>query len=188
MKKFLLFFVFPVAALANSDQCVLQDRTVSRSAVTIAERADIRSEVVPGFGNTKKCIVNFRARIGAEWHTAFGEYEWPGDRSREEACAVAVKRAEDSVKERVGRSQVISEKVLICNDNPDLRTLRQVNPGTVGELSQFRPHPEYPSAFWHNGTHCRFFLDSVYTGRDIRTFQGIICRVQDSRWVVVDKF
>ena len=188
MKKLWLLLMLPGLALATTDQCVLQDRTVSQTSAVIAERADIRSEVVPALGNTKKCMVNFRARIGPAWHTAFGEYEWSGDRPREEACAVALRRAEDSVKERVSRSQIISEKVLICNDNPDLKTLRQVNPGTAGSLSQFRPHPELPSAFWHNGTQCRFFLDSTYTGSDIRTFQGIICQIQNSQWVVVDKF
>lgn len=187
MRKLILSMLIPGAVFA-SDQCVLQDRTVSRGSVVIAERADIRTEVVPGFSGNRKCMVNFRARIGAEWHTAFGEHEWNGARPREEACAVALKRAEDSVRERVGRSQVVTEKTLICNDNPDLRTLRQVNPGTMGNLSQFRPHPEYPREFWHNGAPCRYFLDSSFIGSDIRTFQGIICKVHDAKWVVVDKF
>lgn len=187
MKKLLFACLIPTVVFAN-DQCVLQDRTVSKSTVTIAERADIRTEVVPSLNGGRRCLVNFRARIGAGWHTAFGEHEWSGDRSREEACAVALKRAEDSVRERVGSSQVVSEKTLICNDNPDLRTLRQTNPGTVGNLSQFRPHPEYTREFWHNGAPCRFFLDSTFTGTDIRTFQGVICKIHDSKWVVVDKF
>ena len=186
MKKLILLLAFPTLALA--EQCVLQDRTVSRGTVVIEERNNIRTEVVPSFSGGKKCMVSMTVRAQNAWHTAFGEYEWDGARPREEACAVAVKRAEDSVRERVGRSQVISEKTLICNDNPDLRTLRQTNPGTMGDLSQFRPHPEYTREFWHNGAPCRFFLDSAFTGSDIRTYQGVICKVHDSRWVVVDKF
>jgi hypothetical protein len=187
MKKSLIALCLaPVMALAQ--QCVLQEKTVSRVAVVIAERSDVRAEVVPGFSGGRKCMVNFRARIGADWHTAFGEYEWPGDRPRDEACAVALKRAEDSVRERVGRSQVMSEKALICRDNPDLDTMRSTNPGTVGELAQFRPHPDRPREFWHNGSPCRYFLDSTYVRNDIRTFEGVICKVHDSKWVVVDKF
>lgn len=124
-----------VPVLAVAQQCVLQEKTVSRGTVVIAERTDVRAEVVPGFSGGRKCMVNFRARIGAEWHTAFGEYEWPGDRPRDEACGMAVKRAEDAVRERVGRSQVMSEKMLVCRDNPDLETMRQTNPGTVGNLA-----------------------------------------------------
>ena len=187
MKPYILAgLMAPMAVMAS--ECVLQSRTVTQTAVAIQERDQVRAEVVPSVSGGRKCMVNFRARIAGEWHTAFGEYEWNGARSRDEACAVAMSRAEESVRERVSRSRVASEKVLICNDNPDLNTLRQTNPGTVAELSQFRPHPDRPAEFWHNGAPCRFFLDSAFVGNDIRTFQGVICKVHDSKWVVVDKF
>lgn len=177
-----------VPTLALAQQCVLQANNVTRSSVVIEERAAVRADVVPSVNGGRKCLVNFRARIGAQWHTAFGEFEWAGDRPREEACAVALRRAEDSVRERVSATQVVSEKVLICRDNPDLETLRQTNPGTVGQLSQFRPHPDRPREFWHNGAPCRFFLDSAYVRNDIRTFEGVICKIHNDQWVVVDKF
>ena len=186
MRKLLISMLIPGSVLAQ--QCALQDKTVSQGSVAIAERSEIRPEVVPAIGGGRKCMVSFRARVGATWHTAFGEYEWDGARPRDEACAVAVKRAEDSVRERVAATQIVSEKVLICRDNPDLNTLQQINPGTVGELSQFRPHPEYINEFWYNGAPCRFILDTAYTGRDIRTFQGVICKIHNSKWVVIDKF
>ena len=186
LRSLVIYLLFANSVYAN--QCVLQEKTVSRGAVAIAERSEIRAEVVPANSGGRKCMVNFSARIGATWHTAFGEYEWPGDRPRAEACGIAVKRAEDAVRDRVGQSQVISEKMLVCNDNPDLTTLRNINPGTVGELNQFRPHPDYLNEFWYNGAPCRFFLDSTYVRNDIRTFQGVICKIHNSKWVVVDKF
>ena len=186
MKRLLALVLIPATVLAG--ECVLQDRTVSRNAVTIAERSKITPEVVPSVNNGKKCMVSFRVRIGNNWHSAHGEYEWPGDRPREEACAVAVSRAEDSVRERVGQTQTVSEMTMVCSDRPDLDALRSTNPGTVAELHQFRPHPDFPKEFWHNGAPCRYFLDTAYVSRDIRTFQGVICRLQDSKWVVVDKW
>ena len=186
MKRLLALALIPATVLAG--ECVLQERTVTRATVTIAERSRITPEVVPTVNNGKRCMVTFRARIGNEWHSAFGEYEWAGDRPREEACAVAVGRAEDEVRERVGRRLTASEKTMVCSDRPDLDTLRSTNPGTVAELHQFRPHPDYPREFWHNGAPCRYFLDSAYIKKDIRTFQGVICRVHDARWVVVDKW
>ena len=186
MKRLLISLLIPGAAMAQ--QCVLQDKTVTRNAVVIAERSPIRAEVVPAVGGGKKCLVNFRARIGADWHTAFGEHEWAGDTPREDACAVAVQRAESQVRDRVGRSQVVTEKTLICNENPDLNALRSLNPGTIAELHQFRPHPEYTREFWYNGTRCRFILDTVYGAVGLRTLQGVICHLQDTKWVVVDKF
>ena len=186
MKQLLWLMLAPVTVLAS--ECVLQDRTVSRSTVVIAERSRITPEVVPSVNNGRKCMVTFRVRIGADWHSAHGEYEWAGDRPREEACTVAVKRAEDEVRERVGRLQTINEKTMICSDRPDLDALRNTNPGTVAELHQFRPHPDFPREFWHNGAPCRYFLDSAYVRQDVRTFQGVICKIHDSKWVVVDKW
>ena len=185
MKALWLAALLPVTALAD---CVLQDRVVQRSDVVIQERTQMRSEVIPVPGGGRKCMVNFRARVGATWYTVFGEHEWPGDRPREEACARAVASADNQVREQAGRTHTASEKVLICSDNPDLKDLRQANPGTVGRLAQFRPHPDRPNQFWHNGAQCRYFLDSQYTARDIRTWEGIICQLAQDEWVVVDKF
>ena len=186
MKRLLALALIPATVLAS--ECVLQDRTVSRSTVTIAERSKITPEVVPSVNNGRKYMVTFRVRIGSDWHSAHGEYEWAGDRPREEACTVAVKRAEDEVRERVGRLQTVNEKTMICSDRPDLDALRSTNPGTVAELHQFRPHPDFPREFWHNGAPCRYFLDSAYVRQDVRTFQGVICKIHDSKWVVVDKW
>ena len=188
MKRLIAPLAFiPVMGMA-ADNCVLQDRTVSRSSVQIEERSAIRRDVVPDFNNQKRCVVDFRVRIGANWHTAFGEYTWPGDRPADQACAIAVSRAEDSVRQRVGRSQTTSEKILVCKDEPKLNTLRSAQIGTVGDLGQFRPHPELTGRFYHNGAQCKWFIDSAFTGRDVRTFQGIICQIQPDQWVVVDKF
>lgn len=186
MKKLAVILTL-LPALATAE-CVLNDRTVTRVTATIAERSTIRPEVVPALNGGKKCMVTFRVRIGNDWHSAFGEYTWPGDRPREEACARAVQAAENDVRERVGRTQAVSEKTMICTDNPELDSLRRTNPGTMGPSHQFRPHPDYPNRFWHNGAQCRWFLEPAWTGRDIQTFQGVICQVQDDIWVVVDKF
>lgn len=188
MKKLLISLLSVSAVAQAADNCVLQDRTVSQSQVYIQERSPVRQSVVPVPNGLKKCIVDFRVRIGADWHTAFGEHTWMGDRPSAEACAIAVARAEDAVRQRVGRSQTISEKILVCKDEPALTTLRNTVVGTVGNIAQFRPHPDYPNRFYHNGAQCRWFVDVAFTGRDVRSFQGIICEMQDQLWVVVDKF
>jgi len=185
MRFALILVMVPVLSWA---ECVLQDRTVSKTQVQIAETSNITTNVVPEISGGRRCLVDLRARVGATWYTGHGEYIWLGDRSRDEACAVAAQRAQDSVRERVGSLQTVSEKILICQDNPDLNNLRSTNPGTIGDLSQFRPHPDFTKEFWHNGTKCRWFLDTAFVARDVRTYQGIICQLQDSKWVVVDKF
>lgn len=186
--KRLIFLLSLVPALAQAGDCVLQDRTVSQAQVQIDERSPIRRSVVPYTNGQRKCVVDFRVRIGATWHSAFGDHVWPGDRPESEACAIAVVRAEDQVRERVGLTQTVSEKILVCKDEPKLASFSRTQIGTVGDIGQFRPHPEYTRRFYHNGTQCKWFLDTNFTGRDVRTFQGIICQINANDWVVVDKF
>lgn len=185
MKRLLLLVLVPALAAA---ECVLQDRTVTSHAIVIQERSGMRQTVVPAPQGGKRCIVDFRARVGATWYSATGQYDWAGDRPASEACAVAAARGDDSVHGQAVSQHVRSEKVMVCNDREDMKTLRSTVPGTTGQLHQFRPHPDYPRRFWHNGTQCQMFLDSAWTGRDIHTYQGVICQIQDNQWVVVDKY
>jgi hypothetical protein len=185
--KHLIALAVLIPALATAE-CVLQDRTVTSHSIVIQERSGMRQTVVPAPEGGKRCIVNFRARVGATWYSATGQYDWAGDRPAGEACAVAAARADDSVHAQTVSQHVRSEKVMVCNDREDMNTLRVTRPGTVAQLHQFRPHPDYPNRFWHNGAQCRMFLDSAWTGRDIHTYQGVICQLQDNQWVVVDKY
>lgn len=172
---------------ASAEQCVLQDKTVSKTNLEIRERSAVRRDVV-SVPEGKKCIVDFRVRIGSQWYTAFGEHTWSGAQSSESACGIAVSRAEDDVRQRMGKSQTTSEKILVCKDRPELTTLANSTVGTIGEIGQFRPHPAYLNRFWHNGVQCKWFLEPAFKNHEVQTFQGIICELRPNQWVVVDKF
>lgn len=172
----------------TAENCVIQERTVTQHRAEILERTLARRDVVPIPDGGRKCIVDLRVRIGTQWHTAFGEYAWDGNRGSHEACGIAVQRAEDAVRVRVGRGDSILERVVVCKDRPELQELRSSAVGTIGNSGQFRHHPAYTAKFWHNGAQCRWFMEPVFTGQDIRNFQGIICEVGRDQWVVVDKF
>ena len=177
----------PVMAMANND-CVLQQRTVSTTQVVISERDSIRRDIVPYFDGQRMCIVDFRVKINNQWHTAHGQYIWPGDRPAQEACAQAVKQAEDEVRQRVGRTLSTSENILVCKNRPELASISGSVVGSVGKVSQFRPHPDRPEKFWHEGTQCQMFVESAFVREKIRSFQGVICQVKGDDWVVVDKY
>jgi len=181
-----LALIWPLTSIA--EQCVMQERTVTQHRAEIVERTTVRRDVVPLPGGGRKCIVDFRVRIGHQWHSAFGEYIWDGNRGSHEACGIAVQRAEDAVRDRVGRGASVSERILVCKDRPELSELKSSTVGTVGNAGQFRHHPEYTGRFWHNGAQCRWFMEPAFTGHDIRNFQGIICEIGRDQWVVVDKF
>lgn len=184
----MLFLLNITDSVLPADNCVMQERITTQHQVIVQERSSVRREIVPQPGAQRKCMVDFRVRIGNTWHTAFGEHVWDGNQGANEACAVAVARAEDAVKQRVGRGVSVTERVLICSDRPDLQELRSTVIGTVGRNQQFRPHPEYTGRFWYRGAQCRWFVEPAFTGRDIHNFQGIICEINPDQWVVVDKF
>lgn len=187
MKHFWFGLVF-VPTLVLADTCVLRDRTVSRNQVEIQERSAVRRDVVRVNRDQLKCVVDFRVRINGAWHTAHGEYTWGGDRPSSEACAVAADRAESDVRDRVAGQKVTTERTLVCNDRPELQLLRDSLPGAQGNNAQFRPHPNFPDRFYHNGAQCRWFVEPRFHYQDIRTFQGIVCEVAPDQWVVVDRF
>jgi hypothetical protein len=179
-------FLAPVMALAQ--QCVLQTQTVTQSQVQIQERSQITAQTVPVPGGDQRCMITMRGRVGATWYTGFGEHVFARTGQVEQACAMARQRAEASIVSQAGSRQVATDNTLVCREDPTLDTVRQTDPGTVAKLAQFRPHPNYPREFHYNGSRCRWFLDSTWTGRDLRTGQGVICHLQENNWVVVDKF
>jgi hypothetical protein len=177
-----------ITVSAQAGDCVLQDKTVSRTQVTIQERADLRRAVVPDVSGGKKCTVEFRAKINNEWHPAHGEVTWDGNRPSTEMCAQAVQQAERDVRDRVSKKLIVTDSVMICSDNADADLLKKTAPGMIGKASQFRPHPSYPERFWHNGVQCRWFIEPAWDKDHLRQYQGVVCELSTSEWVVVDRF
>ena len=171
-----------------SDGCIMQEKTVNQKRAVITERSEITRSVLAGANGDRRCTVDFRVKIGNDWHQAHGDISWDGQRPSNEACAAAVLQAEREVEDRISKRSVISESTLICRDDPDRARLKTANPGTVAALDQYRPHPDYPKPFYHNGTQCRYFLENGYANNDVRRYTGVICELQDKKWVVVDRF
>ena len=175
-------------AVAMAQQCVLQTKTVTQGQVQIEERSQITAQIVPVPGGDQRCMVTMRGRVGATWYTGFGEFVFARTSNPDQSCTSARSRAEASITSQAGSRLVATDSTLVCKEDPTLDNVRTADPGTVAKLAQYRPHPDYPREFYHNGTRCRWFLDPVWTGRELRTGQGIICHLQDNNWVVVDKF
>ena len=184
-----LIFILLTAAFANaSAECVMQSKTVSKQTITITKRSDITRNIVKAPTGESKCVVNFQVEINNRWHMATGEYAWDGARPSSEACAAAVALAERDVEARLQGGSAISENIMICNDDPDRNKLKASHPGTVGNLSQFRSHPDYPKSFYHNGTQCRWFVETGFARNQLQNYLGIICSLEGDKWVVVDRF
>jgi hypothetical protein len=186
MQKIILTLLIPSSVFAQ--QCVLQSKTIDNTKTTITEISEIRRDIVPWANGQKKCIVNFKAQIDKQWHMAHGEYIWDGELPAQDACGIAVTQAKKDLTQSVKPSKLISEDVLICNDDTKQNTIKVAKVGSIVDIGQLRPHPTYPNRFYYNGTECKWFLDVSWTGKDIRQYQGIACKVEPTKWVVTDKF
>ena len=188
LKSSLLFLALLPSVLHA--ECVLTDRTSTASRAQIQERSATRADIVPapGLAGYRRCQVSFRGRVGGAWYTGHGYYDWPGDRPSAEACSIAQQRADDSVRLQAGPSRVQTEKVMVCSDRENMNSLRNISVGVQADIHQFRPHPDFPREFWYNGTRCRWFTEPSFKNQDIYNYQGVICQLNRTNWVVVDKF
>jgi hypothetical protein len=172
-----------------AQECVIQQKTVTnQTSVIIKQTNDIKRDVIPWGSNQKKCIVNFKALIDNNWHMASGEYVWDGDQPVSEACGVATARAKKDLTQTVKPANIVNEDVVICRDDTNQTDIRVTQVGNLVDIAQLKPHPDYPNKFYHNGAECRWFLDIGWTGKDIRQYRGIACKLEAGKWVVVDKF
>jgi len=188
LKTLIPVALLTAATCAGAVQCVLQNTVVNQSRVQIQERSQLTTNIVPETSGTTKCMVTMRVKINNAWHTAFGEQTQHQGMTVGDACTVAVRNAERLVVERVTGSAAVNQSVMICTDRPNIDTLADPEPGATGDISQFRPHPDYPRDFWYNRTRCRWFLNTAWQQSQLRTFQGVICQTAPRTWVVVDKF
>lgn len=187
LKKIIVLSLMPAWAWAN---CVLTDQTAVTSQAKIERRSGITVNVVaaPGLAGYRRCEVTFHAQIGDRWYLTSGHHDWPGDRPQAEACAIAQTRADHVARTMAGTSQITTHQTMICTDNSNAQPMTDAQIGQQAELHQFRPHPQFPRAFWHNGAQCRWFIEPQFRDRDIHNHQGVICELRRSVWVVVDKF
>ena len=187
MRRLILLLLFPSVVWAQQN-CVLQEKTVRRANVYIQETSDIRKDVIPWGNNQKQCIVNFKALIDNNWYAAHGEHVWDGELPVADACGIAVERAKKDLTNSVKPSNIVSEDVLICRDDTNNSNMYNTKVGSFVDITQLSVHLKYPRRFYYNGAECRWYMESNWTGKDIRQYQGIACRLEPEKWVVVDKF
>lgn len=188
MSRVMLVALVAASTVATAQEnCVLQTATVTNS-IAVVERGAVTANIVTDSRSVKKCVVAFRARVSNTWHVTGGEWQWDGVSPPETACALAVKEGEKALVETLAPMSLRSEQRMLCNDSEQLQTLALLEIGQHGNLDQFRIHPNYPQIFYHNGTECRWTLDTAFERSKVKTYQGIICKTAGNRWVLVDRF
>jgi len=180
--------VLSVAIAANAQaECYVRSAMTSQTAMSITSIADVQPLVVPISATQNKCIVNFRAQVNGQWITAEGESVGPRSLSEALLCKGAMDQGRTQILSQANGKTLAVEQNMVCTDQNIPKT-RRVNVGDLVQESEVIPHPHFPKRFvYHNAT-CRWFAEPEVRGGDLRHQQGIICRVNDNEWQVVDKW
>jgi len=180
--------VLTMAVTANAQaECYVRSAMTNQTAMSITSIADVQPLVVPISATQNKCIVNFRAQVNGQWITAEGESVGPKSLSEALLCKGAMDQGRTQILSRADGKTLAMEQNMVCTEQNIPKT-RRVNIGDLLQESEVIPHPHFPKRFvYHNAT-CRWFAEPEVRAGDLRHQQGIICRVNDNEWQVVDKW
>lgn len=186
--KPIIFLTMAISANANAQaDCYVRSAMTSQTAMSITSIADVQPLVVPISATENKCIVNFRAQVNGQWITAEGESVGPKTLSEAMLCKGAMDQGRTQILSRADGKTLSVEQNMVCTDRP-IPKIRKVNIGDRLQESEVLPHPNFTKRFaYHNAT-CRWFAEPEVQAGDLRHRQGIICRIHDNEWQVVDKW
>ena len=169
-------------------ECYVRSAVTNQTRIDISEIADVDTFVVPVSPTQNKCIVNFRALVDGRWITAEGERTGSKTISEAELCRGAVDSGRVQILSQASGGRMNVEQNTVCDDRPAIQ-VRKVQRGEHVRESEVLPHPNFPKPFVYRTTTCRWFIEpEVVPGRDLLQRQGIICRLHDTDWQVVDKW
>ena len=87
----------------------------------------------------------------------------------------------------VGGQTVLAEQSNTCIEEPPVE-IKKVKIGDLVRLEHIQQHPVIRQPFIYRETQCRWFIEPGTSGRDLVTYQGIVCQVHPTVWRVIDKF
>jgi hypothetical protein len=175
---------------ALAQECILKEKTTAKETGTVALIKNVNAEVVPWGKGQQKCIASLDGYANNQWNHATGEFIWDGDYTPAKACGAAVELAKKNLLTGLNSSIIVSESVVVCKEQEE-KDKPLINPkvGTIlDDVNRLRPNPKFPRAFYHNGEECRWYLETGWNGKNIRQFNGIVCRYGPAQWIIVDKF
>jgi hypothetical protein len=149
--------------------------------------ANIQKIIVPISETQNKCIVNFRAQVHGAWHTIEGEATGVKADNTDTLCTQALNSSSRNFLTQSGISKLSVEQNMVCTDQRIAKT-RLVKVGDSIKESEVAPHPNFPKRFEYRNTFCRWFMEPEVRVGDIIQRQGIVCRIRDDEWQVVDKW
>lgn len=184
IKNAIVFGICLASSVAYANCQIRSDIKLSRQAVAFGP-TDLQRMVIPD-GTGKQCTVRYRVNIDDEWQDVEGVGR---GKTEDEACTRALDLQKGSLLVEVDPSKVTADTQLVCSDAEEIR-VRSVKIGEVIWESEVDLHrnPQERKYFDYKQTKCRMFTERNVKYRNLFTYQGVICKINDSKWRVVDKY
>jgi len=185
-RKSIIMLAMVTSATAQAD-CYVRSAMTAQTAINITSIADVQPLVVPISATQNKCIVNFRAQVNGSWITAEGENIGPKTQSEAVLCKGAMDQGRTQLLSRADGKSLAVEQNMVCKDQT-IPKIRKVDIGDLVQESEVLPHPNFTKRFAYHSVTCRWFAEPEARSGDLLHRQGIICRIHDNEWQVVDKW
>ena len=174
-------------AVTAQAECYVRSAMTSKTKMRIAAVADVQPLVVPISDTQNKCIVNFRAQVNGDWITAEGESVGPKTWTEDKLCQAAMDQGRTQIMSRADGKNISLEQNMVCTDQK-IAEVRTVSIGDHVKESEVQPHPNFPDRFGYRATWCRWFIEPEVKPGDLLNRQGIVCKIHNNDWQVVDKW
>ena len=179
-----------LSSTALAQNCVLTDRLTANDFGKITEIQNVKAELKPWRAGKQSCSVTLDGQVNGKWAKGKGEFTWDGQSSSTQACLAAVDLAKRDLLNQLSDSTISNQSVVICKEETkkDKPLLNPAVGTVIDNINVLRVHPSFPRSFYHNGEECKWYIENAWNGIDIKHINGIVCRLDTTHWVVVDKF
>jgi hypothetical protein len=185
--RHLLIAAAVLAACNVNAECYTRSAMTNQMKARIERVTDVHKTVVPTPEGQKRCTVSFRAFINGDWKSGEGMSQARSGTPDDQVCAQAYNSGTTFLLQSIGGSNMVVEQEMVCSDEPKPQ-VRMVRVGDVIAESEVQPHALRRRPFVYNGSVCRWFTQMDSSRVVLDPLEGIMCRMTNDQWKVVDKF
>jgi hypothetical protein len=186
MKHTLLAIALASAGIAHAE-CYSRSAMSNHMRAQIERITDVHETVVPTPTGQKRCTVIFRSLINGAWHSGEGMSQARPETPAAQLCNQAMTSGQTFLLQSIGGSRMAMEQEMVCSDEPK-PYVRLVNVGEVIRESEVQPHARNRRPFIYKGSTCRWFSQFDPHQVVLEPQEGIMCKMNNDQWKVVDKF
>jgi len=167
-------------------ECYVKSSSISEMKDGIEKTDNVQRYPIRLNNEQIRCSVTFNAKIRGKWYAVESSAIAAG--SEDDVCTQAINSGSARILEKVVGTKFTMQQEMVCTDQK-LEPKKSVRVGDLVRESDVQPDPLWPNPRrFRDGNECLRFVESDIVGSELRRTNGVICRVDQNFWRVVDKF